>query len=255
MKRSVLLLLASAAFAGALFTAVFPVLAFVALAPMVALMAQSADEEKDAPLVEHAEWVLAALAIGFVGRAVWVGDSIFNATVWSISFALVFALFGFVRRHLLKLTGVLPLALFWLALEYLLLKIQWPGNGWFLADLLNEQPKWTAWMSAQGYLTTSVWLLLTNLLAWAAFFRGKVSPMLTIAFVAAVGAPIVLGYVQPSLTGVIDRQQMMDYYAGIGSVTGEYQQRGEWLARTSAWVSVLVFLFAVVRRKTSQKKV
>ena len=256
MKRSLLLILSAAAFAGAQFTPEFPVLAFFALAPMIALMAQSPDEQTEAgaPVMEHAEWVLAALASGFVLRSVFLQDTIFTTAVWSVAFALVFALYGFVRRHLGKLTGILPLVLFWLALEYLLLKVQWPGNGWFLADLLKDQPKWTAWMAAQGYLTASVWILLTNMLAWAAFFRGKVNPLMTIVFVASVGVPIALGYLKPSLTGVIDRQLMMDYYSGAARATGEYARRGEWLGRTSAWVSVLIVLFAVVKRKTSQKK-
>jgi hypothetical protein len=35
---------------------------------------------------------------------------------------------------------------------------------------------------------------------------------------------------------------------------GTYTERGEWLARTCAWVSVLVLLFTIVRQKVLVKK-
>lgn len=256
MRRSLLFLISAAAFAGALFTQIFPLLSFVAIAPMLSLMDSSQEEEENAemPVLEHTEWILAALAIGFVLRSVFQSDAIFHAAVWSVSFAFVFVMFGIVRRQLGKLTGVLPLALFWLALEYIFLKLQWPGNGWFLADLLSKRPEWTAWMASQGYLAASVWLLVTNLLAWGAFFRGKVNVPMLMAFIAAVGVPIILSYMQAPFDNAISRGEMMSYYAGETSPAGDYGQRGEWLGRTSAWVSVLVLLFAFVRRKTNKKK-
>lgn len=235
-------------------TTFFPVLAFVALAPAIAWFMASVDGSADAsPDPGHAERILLLFGLVFIGSAFVRGDSPFDAAVWAVGYASPFALFAFVRSSLGHRIGVLPLALAWMTVEYAFLKLQWPARQWFLADLLQEQGKWTLWFGTHGYLSASVWLLVTNLVAWAAFFRERRSLPFAVLLVVAVAVPVGIGYFLKPATEVIARVDMLDYYA-TGKATGLYADRGEWLARTAAWVTVLMLLIALVKSRTAKKE-
>lgn len=255
MNRWLLLFLSSGLLLAALFTTAFPVLSFFCLAPLFALAWPIADEAGGADkksVLENAEIVLFALAISFVIYFYFKALPLFSATVLALAYTVPFLALMFIRRSLGERSGPIGLFLVWLALEYFMLKAGWPAEHWFLADLLEAKPPWSSLFRSQGYLAVSAWLLLTNLLAWAMVFRGKFSPGFAVLFVIAVATPLTMGILGTDDTHRIIREQMLSYYSTGVTSDATYGSRGEWVVRTAAWASVLVLLFAAVRKKTAK---
>lgn len=256
MNRWILFLISVLVLGAAWWTSEFPMLAFVALAPAIALFmpapSQSSENGEDLSDPGHAERILLLFGIVFIGSSFLTKGGHFEAAVWSIAYTLPFLVLAWVRHNLGSRAGVVPLILAWMTMEYLMVKVQWPASPWYLADLLIKKPKWSAWVAQQGYLAVSVWLITTSLLAWAAFFRGTISVVYVVLFLLAVGLPIGMSYWSEQVTDVISRETMLKHYSG-GIVPGSYASRGEWMARTTCWVTILMILFAAVKGKTSQK--
>lgn len=254
MNRWLLLILSFGFLLAAMLTAEFPALSFFCLAPLFALAWPIAEEakEENKSILENAEIVLLALAISFVTTFYIRELPLFSATVLALAYTLPFLALVFIRRNLGERAGPIGLFLVWLALEYVLLKSGFPTERWFLADLLAAKSKWASLVSNQGYLAVSAWLLVTNLLAWAMAFRGKFSIGYAVLFVIAVATPLTMGILGEHDADIVTRTQMLTYYSTGETADPTYGSRGEWVVRTAAWATVLVLLFAAVRKKTAK---
>lgn len=225
----------------------FPILIFAALAPLMAI-ADHADEENS---WNKMELVGVALALGFWAGHVFATSSVIYAMIQSILFALVFVLYAYVRFNLGSRLGKLPLVFFWLALEYVVLKSGQTSNATFLADSLAVKMDWIRWTGYTGYLGVSAWILLANLFLYQALLnRGLQLPYLVV-FCLVVAAPIIYSYTLED-SGTIGRESMIQFYRGAvdTSLPASYVEKAEWTARTAAWISVLIALFALVKSNT-----
>ncbi len=245
-----LLLTASTALftAGWLMTS-FPILIFLGLAPLFALADRS---EPNTPILERMEFVLLALGISWVSYAVIYNGSIVMGLAIAIAFTLAFVAHAWVWQSLGIRTGKITLILFWLAIEYLLLKLI-PESGLFLADTLRLQNDWTRWTIHTGYLGGSLWILIVNwcwyqaflhdkLIHWGWFFAGILMWFSPAAYSYGLTEP------------PIARLDMINLYTNLpteGDVT--YLARGELVVRTAAWLSTLILLFTFVKSQTAKR--
>lgn len=225
----------------------FPIFMFIGLAPFLAILDHTIESEN---FWEHAELILIGLAVSFFAAFAFHSDSIIAAIILAIVFTLPFIGFAFVHEHLGSRTGKFIMIFIWLGLEYLLAKLQWPAKALFLADSLSGWPNWFRWNSETGYLGVSAWVLASNWVIYTGTLRNGLNWPLVILGIAIIAGPIF--YSITLETKPILRDTMMELYSN-DSVTGSgYAAKGELVARTCAWVSALVLVFAIVKSRTAQ---
>jgi apolipoprotein N-acyltransferase len=227
----------------------FPVLIFIAYAPLL-VIADRADSKK--PAWEHFEWVLIPLTISFLS-VFWLDTGkIYLAFVQGIMATLVFILFNFSKEVLGPRLGMVTLILYWLAMEYLLLLLPWRDHFVFMADALQLWPAWTTWTMDTGYLGITAWILVCNFLIYLAWNQNdRIQITWLVLALLLIGIPIAWSYYQPLEN--ITRADMINWYSEIRVPSEVYQQRGEFVVRTAAWVSVLIVLVSMVRNKVRKK--
>ena len=226
----------------------FPVFLLVGIAPLLAINDQI--DEKN--IWNKSELIGVALAIAWWAAALFNWAGLISALLQAISTTLMFVAFSFSKNALGSRLGKLPLLLFWLGLEYVALKLSFGDRVKFLADGFLLQESWWRWTEVTGYLGISLWVLLSNWLFYLSFLQRGWNALAFAAFVLAVAGPIaysLLGNFSP-----IQRSDMLAFYtAGGNPSTAAYAEKGEWIPRTAAWVSVLIMLFALVKSNISKK--
>jgi len=245
-----LALLAALLLTGAWLMKLFPVFLFAGFAPLFALIQRS--NKKDFNL-QSVEWIFLVLLISYATAHLFEMSLLVRAAWQGILLTTPFIAYRFSRHYLGERLGLLPLIFFWLAVEYLILKFDASGRSVFLADALALKQEWYHWTIHTGYLGVSAWLLICNVILYYAVFQQKLNVYLLVLFALAITVPLVISYVQAE-EGVT-RQAMLSLYHHMQSKMYPhlYQERGEVAARTSAWVSVLILLFALVKFKTKRK--
>jgi hypothetical protein len=226
----------------------FPVLIFAGVAPLFAI-ADYADGEHFWNKLELAG---IALAIALFAAHDLQFELLVPSLLQAILFTLGFAAYTYTKKNLGPALGKLPLILFILALEYLVLKTGFGSSSVFFADAMQFKPEWLRWTSYTGYLGVSFWILASNLLLYMAVLRGPVSPLFITMFLVAVIAPIAYSYTLD--LEVVNKQDMLKAYTGKLEIQqGDYFKNSEWVPRTAAWVSALILLFTFVKSYTRKK--
>jgi len=228
----------------------FPVLIFVALSPLFALSDKSNSEEK---FWTYAELILIALTLSLLAGHIFQFSHLISAIIQAIGFTLAFVGYSFVHQSLGPRVGKFTIIIFWLGIEYIFLKLQWPADHLFLADAVELKSSWLNWTFHTGYLGASLWILAVNLFFYLAVFKeGRINWIwLTFSLVTLI-APIAFS-LMTELRG-IERQVMITLYSSVqGDLSPNYLKRGEFISRTAAWISVLIFIFALVKSKTQKK--
>jgi len=243
-----LLLVASALLLSAAFLMrSFPVLVFAGIAPLFAI----ADHANENNFWGKLELVGVAIAVALF---VWFGfDFGLAVTVLlqAILITLVFVAYTFSRRGLGQRLGKLPLILFWLASEYLLLKFFADRRIFFLGDAVYIKTEWLRWTSVTGYLGASLWILVANLFLYLGLLQNGLRIPWLVVFLIVIVGPIVYSYTSQS--DYATRLNMLLLYMSDPPSTGDYNTRGEWIPRTAAWISVLILLSAFVKDNIRKK--
>jgi len=226
----------------------FPLLAFIGFAPFIAI---AVNNRKEKSVWTSLELVLLGLSISFFAGSFFSFPLLVSILAQAIIFTMSFLGYTFVRKNLGPGVSTITLSIFWLTAEYVLLKWSpFPIN--FLADLFYLKPEWTAWNSSTGYLGASLWVLMANTLLYLAVLtEKKVNWIFVVLFLIAVVAPMTYSYTIDS--DAISREQMIQLYSLPPDETSGYTLKGEFIPRTTAWVSVLILLFTLVKRKTTKK--
>jgi apolipoprotein N-acyltransferase len=139
-----------------------------------------------------------------------------------------------------------------IGIEYLLLKLSLGDWVTFLADAIQEQTDWIRWNIYTGYLGSSAWILLVNLLVYQAFFKDKgINWVLVVVAALITLLPVLYSY---DLTNnALTKEQVVRFYKGDESkLTQPYLSHGELISRTGAWLSILIIIFTFVRAKTKK---
>lgn len=242
-----LLLGASVLMAAAWFMKPFPLLIFFGMAPLFAISDHTIEGEN---FWENIEFILIALAISFGAAFLFNLGVVVKILVLAIVFTLPFLAFAFVHENLGAKTGKFLIILFWLALEYAMVKVQWPANTIYLADALTQRTEWTRWNLETGFLGASAWILISNWVWYAAVLRNGFNGYLIALGVLVVLGPLAYSYsldIKPIL-----RAEMVNLYQGGAVDVKKYQANGELVARTCGWLSLLVLGVAFVKSRISK---
>ncbi len=246
----VLFFLATALLIGGWLMKSFPALIFVALAPLFALADKSHFEEK---FWTYAELILIALSLSLLAGHIFQLSYLISSLIQAIGLTLAFVGYGFVHQSLGSRVGKFTIIIFWLGIEYVFLKLQWPSDHLFLADAVELKSDWLNWTFYTGYLGGSLWILLVNLCFYLAIFKeGRINWIWLSFFLVLLITPVVFSLIT-DLDG-IGRESMITLYSNTpGDLQPNYLKRGEFISRTAAWISVLIFIFASVKSKTQKK--
>ncbi|GAB1445229.1 MAG: hypothetical protein KF860_03915 [Cyclobacteriaceae bacterium] len=228
----------------------FPLLAFIGFAPFIAI---AVNNRKEKSIWDSLELILLGLSISYFAGSLFSFNQLAQILVQTILFTLSFLGYTFVRKSLGAGVSIITLPLFWLAVEYTLLKWSpFPVN--FLADLFILKPEWTAWNSSTGYLGASLWVLICNILLYLGVLtEKKVNWVFIGLFILSAAGPILYSYYAADIAQVVSREEMMLLYSSHPSANNNYGLKGELIPRTAAWISVLIILFTLVKRKTTKK--
>jgi apolipoprotein N-acyltransferase len=228
----------------------FPLLVFIGLAPFIAI---AVNNRKEKSIWTSLELILLGLTISFFMATLFNKTEPAYIIGQAIIFTMAFLGYTFVRKNLGPGVSLITIALFWLAIEYLLLKWN-PASSIYLADALQLKPEWVRWNSKTGYLGASLWILITNILVFQAVLTAnKTNWLFVILFVLSIAVPITYSYLLDSDS--ITKDQLVQLYQSKGMDLSEsYNASGELIPRTSAWISVLILLFTFVKRKTNRNR-
>lgn len=230
----------------------FPILIFIGIAPLFAI--SDIAKDKETPW-NHLEVILLSLAISLFCASVFDTSQVIMVLAQAIVLTLAFAGYAFSYQSLGSRLGKFTIIFFWLGLEYLMLKLPWRNDFYFLADSLELQSSWWRWNAEVGYLSISIWVLIVNLIFYLAFFKSSsINWYFGVLAVLLVAGPIIYSIFYLDAPG-LNREQMIVLYGGSTEVvSGNYKNRGELIARTAAWVSILIILLAVVKNQIKKKK-
>jgi apolipoprotein N-acyltransferase len=165
--------------------------------------------------------------------------------------AAVFTIFFFMQQWTDKRLNKLALIFFVLAMEYLFLKLMTDSNPVFLADLLKYKTNWTRWNIFTGYTGATLWILLSNLLFYQAFFKQeKINWLASFVAVLTVIIPIVYSLSHANMS--LEKADVINFYSNNSVMNPTYSERGELISRTGVWVSVLIIIFTLIKGMTKK---
>jgi hypothetical protein len=232
-------------FALALLSRSFPILAFIAFAPLFAMLDKANGFRKSYRLL------IIVSIVGLVVYFILQKSSSLSIVLYSTLAFILFGGFAEVHRIRQNVLNKFALVIILLGAEYIIVKYIPAHHGVFLADLVEQKPGWIRWNIYTGYLGASLWILATNLIFYQAIFKSdsvkKWSLLMAILFILL---PIIysLNLSNPAIT----RMDMTLLYSR-GESESAYSRNGELISRTGAWVSVLIVIFTIVKSKTKQK--
>ncbi len=230
----------------------FPLFAFLAFAPMFALI------DHPSALKDFALPFLVAMLTAFILYSFKQTQSSMQSNVlsWIIYFALlaiVFTAFIFIQRWTANRLNKFALILFILGLEYLLLKLMTDRNPVFLADLFKYKTNWTRWNIFTGYTGATLWILVPNLLFYHAFFKNeKINWVMCVVAVLVILGPLI--YSLNSSHTALAKADVLNFYSGSGEYHSGYSEHGELISRTGAWVSLLILIFTLIKAMIKKKR-
>jgi hypothetical protein len=226
----------------------FPVLMFIGLAPFFAILDHTLKTEN---FWENTELILLGLAIFLFTAFSLELTSLVKVIFLAIVFTLPFLGFAFIHESFGTRTGKFIVIILWLACEYVMLKVQWPKQTIFLADAFQIPSNWTRWNHETGYLGASAWIILANWIFYVGVLRKEVNWFFIVMGVLIVTVPI--GYSFSLDAKPILRKDMLELYRNNTIQDAVYMAKGELVARTCAWLSVLIVLFAIVKSRVTKK--
>ena len=222
----------------------FPVFIFIGLAPFFAILDHTIESEN---FWENAELVLLGMFVYFFSAFNLETSSFIKVILLAILFTLPFLGFAFVHDNLGPRTAKFIIIIFWLAIEYIVLSTGWLKQPIYLADSLQATTAWYRWNIETGYLGVSAWILLVNWIIYAGTLKGPFSWFLITLGLTLIVGPIVYSILQGQKP--LLRQDMVELYSNHNVSNIVYKNSGELVARTCAWLSPLVLLFALVKSR------
>lgn len=164
--------------------------------------------------------------------------------------SLAFIMYSFTHQVLKSRIDLFVIVIFILGFEYVLIKFGGHLNPVFVAD--NVPPEWSSWNLKTGYLGASAWILITNVIfCYILLTQEKTKRIvLVLVFLAIVIIPIL--FATSMNEQVVTRNDMFALYTREGILAPVYAKHGEVVARTCAWVSVLLLVFAVIKSKVKK---
>lgn len=223
----------------------FPVFIFFCFAPVFALMDHRSGI-KDSYLA-----FLAAIVTALFFAYIMDQERLLSWVIYFMGIAVILVFYMAMQQFTDNRLNKFALVFFILGMEYVLLRFGANKDPAFLADLLGNKTSWTRWNIFTGYAGVTLWILLVNLLFYNAVLKGEKIRwrQLALCLLLIVG-PVVYSL---SLTNnALTKGDVVRFYQTSISDRSTYQQYGEFISRTGAWVSVLIIIFTLIKGKTKK---
>ncbi|MTI19903.1 hypothetical protein E1176_02610 [Fulvivirga sp. RKSG066] len=250
MERNNLILLVSSVLLFVIGQTLFPLAIFLSLAPLFALL------QIEHPLkFKHADvLVLIALVVSFGIWALLSQLNLWLALSFSVLVWLSTVIYTFTNRYSKNKIGLLTLVIYWLALEYVAISLNPEFAHVLLGNALEVTP-FIPWSASSGLTGVSCWILIGNILLYLSLFKdggileGRFR-WLTLSYcIIGIALPIIISYFITFDVPPITSELVQKSYSGYLIEVGHYDRTGEVFGRTSAWVAVLIILYAFVKKE------
>jgi hypothetical protein len=219
---------------------------FIAIAPLFALLDVRINVRSTSAIVSGL-FALAAMAFLMRGISPATGTAFYFIIIM-----IVFVFYQAMQQQTQNRLNKFSLTILLIGVEYLLLKLSLGSWITFIADAIQEKTDWIRWNVYTGYLGSSAWILLVNLLFYQALFKKeRISWILVILGLLAILLPVL--YSIDLTNNALTKQQVIRFYMGDESgLKYPYLSHGELISRTGAWLSILIIIFTFVRAKTKK---
>lgn len=247
-KKHNLLLISSVLLYAASFLPGLSILLLLFLVPLIAVL----DEiHRKVSLYWLSAFYLTLVLGGIVGllfndQSFDVGLILYPA---GLTISIAFAIYvSNILKGSIKTTALIS---FWLGYNYLILKImpEWSVH-YVFNNLYNDSLLWT---SATGFLGVAFWALISNIILSKRLVLSSSKlidkPLLLVFNLLLISIPFWIGNLISIANEPIDQTGMFFLYSQ-GEASEDYLLRGEWIARTCAWLAVLLSTYGIVKRKT-----
>ncbi len=177
--------------------------------------------------------------------------------LYAIGVAIATSLYGLVKASLNTRLGLFIVIIFWLGFEYLALTLNPHLGNHFLFKTLAESSG-ANFGAGAGFLAFSLWGLSANFIFAFVLFDATNKYLIKLRWLSlayatiAILAPIWLNYFIEIGGTANSWQLMMEKYAFHTLSETTYDLRGEWLGKTTMWLSVLILIYALVKRKVKR---
>lgn len=229
----------------------FSLLLFISLAPLLAIL--------------HIEHKARYKSFDFIALFLLVGASISSAILLDLNLldALVYGIlmwistfvYLFTNKHSRNNLGLLTWIIYWLALEYVALKLN-PALSYHLLGAAVSDPDLIPWSNYSGLTGISAWLLAGNVLLYISLFKdggilnGQVRWLSISYSIILIALPIIISSFISLSPEIITPEITQQLYAEKPVNLTPYNANGEIFGRSAAWVSVLIIIYAFVKRET-----
>lgn len=239
----------------------FPFLIVLSLAPL--FRQHLLFREEQLPFRNYFLYIAGPLSVGFLIISLLAIPEVqwFHGLFHGIVMSLSFFIFWLTDRHARNRLGFFTMLIYWLAMEYVTLKI-FPGAAWFLlGSTFTEYPGLIAWNAETGIMGVSALIILANILLYYVFFRapgileGTFRPLSLAYSLILLAVPAIISWQFYDAQQVITPADAMIAYSDSGRLPEHftaYGATGEVFGRTAAWVSVLLILYSLVKRKVNK---
>ncbi len=234
----------------------FPVLGLIALAPFFVVLKGAIDGE-----LKPFTWLMLSglmFSLVFIIWRITAGagyDAIVSVLFYSFTLTLAVSLFLITDRFSRNRLGLFTIGFFWLGYDYLILKLYPQCSVFFLGNVFDGSSL-VNWSRHTGFMGITLWILIANLLFYyvifkgEAIFQGRIRWLSLSYTLIIISIPVVISVFFLQETDPVTWHEMIGLYVrGEIKDTSEYTQRGEWLGRTAAWVSVLLLIYSLVKQR------
>lgn len=197
--------------------------------------------------------ILISLMTGYISWALAGHSHLVTAIVHSCAIWLAFVAYILIGKYAINRMGYFTIAVFWLAIEHILLWLN-PDHAYFiLGSVFDHMPGWILWNEYTGLQGVSAWIILGGVLPYYSLFKddavfnGKIRWLSIFYSFVLISLPIALNLIFFSGSIYFTSQTVYEAYK-----TDEYQINGryiEWMGRTAVWVSIFAILYAAVNKR------
>jgi len=235
----------------------WPFLIALAIAPLCRQHVLFKGERAAFP--RYLAFILIPLSAGFLAISLFIPAlQWYHGLFYGTLMALSFFIFWLTDRYAPNRLGFFTIMIYWLAMEYVAVKLLPDFAFLLLGSSFNAYPSIIAWTSETGIMGATAWIFLANILAYYVFFKEPgilhhTFRPLTLAYsLILLSIPAIISWQVYSSDYLVTPQDVVLAYSRPEDLPGylaDYALAGEVFGRTAAWVSVLLILYSLVKRK------
>ncbi len=236
----------------------FPWTVAIAIAPLFALYAFH--KEHDKPFISFGLSVVIPFVISYAVIAGLKTDG-HPGIPLSVNFGILmsFAIFAYwlTDKYAKNRLGLFTIVIFYTGMEYVSMIFVPDYSHLVLGNAITAFPAIQRWNPQLGITGVSAWILLANIAVYFIFFRdlaifrGLFRWRTLLLSTILISIPGILSYwfYDPSIT-VLNADMVSDGFRNVIS-SGKFDEAGEIMGRTCAWVTILIVLYGLVKRKVT----